>query len=381
MAAIPVLRFAAQPGGAPPPELRADGQAQQVRAPAGGEPLSVLRGRDQVLQCITGRAWVMAGVTGDGELRGHPLTGAEQQDPDGGLLNMDSPAHTVFRGRINRLFTPAAAAAVRKDTEAVALGLASGLRGRTSVDLAAEYIDPFTARVVCQSLGVDDWDVILTGSINAFAPVPGLEAVSRVDDGWREIYQFYTRVVTGDLARADGIAAKITRAFKGLTLAQLVHALANVSNGYPATRQSARRTLWELLANHPAQLAACQRGELSWTAVTDKLLNTVALFPIDLPRRAARDTTLAGRPFAKGTLVVPSLVAAAHDPRYPEPPRNIAFGYGPHTCPGGPLARMWIACALEVLFELYPGARLTGDEPRWEGESLAVPRQIMATLR
>jgi cytochrome P450 len=382
MRAIPVLRFAPQPGGVPPAELRADGRAEWVRAPAGGEPLAVLRRRDEVLQCITSRQWVMAGVTSDGEIRDHPLTGAERQDPDGGLLNMDPPAHRAFRNRINGLFTRAATAATRAEVEAAAVGLASGLRDRTTADLAAEYADPFIATVVCRSLGLPlaDWPVILTSSVNAFAPVPGPGHLSRVDDGWQQIYQFYGHVIATGRAHPAGITAQITRALAGFTRSQTVHALANVSNGYPAARQSLRRILWELLTSHRADLDACLRGERDWAGVTDKLLNTVALFPVDLPRRAAQDTWLAGRRFARGTIALPSLVAAAHDPRYPAPAKNIAFGYGPHACPGAALTRLWLTCAVQVFFALYPHAHLTEEEPQWQGDSLAVPRQIIATL-
>jgi cytochrome P450 len=382
MPAIPVLRFAPQPGGVPPAELRADGQAEWVRAPAGGEPLAVLRRRDEVLECITGRQWVMAGITSDGEIRGHPLTGAERQDPDGGLLNMDPPAHRAFRNRINGLFTRAAAAATRAEVEAAAVGLASGLRDRRTADLAAEYADPFIATVVCRSLGLPraDWPVILTSSVNAFAPVPGPGQLTRVDDCWQQVYQFYGHVIATGRAHPHGVTAQITSALAGFTRSQTVHALANVSNGYPAARQSLRRILWELLTGHRADLAACLRGEQDWAGVTDRLLSSVALFPVALPRRAAQDTWLAGRPFARGTIALPSLVAAAHDPRYPAPPKNIAFGYGPHACPGAALTRLWLTCALRVFFECFPHAHLT-DEPQWEGDSLAVPRQIIATLR
>jgi cytochrome P450 len=87
----------------------------------------------------------------------------------------------------------------------------------------------------------------------------------------------------------------------------------------------------------------------------------------------------AGRRFAKGTIALPSLVAAARDPRDAAPPKNIAFGYGPHACPEAALTRLWLTCAVQVFFAFYPHAHVT-EEPQWEGDSLAVPRQIIATL-
>ena len=380
---IPVLRLVAQPDGVPPAELRPGCPVRQVTVPAGGQPLTILRGREEVLTAITSRSWVMAGVTAEGVVRGHPLTGAEQQHPDGGLLNMDPPGHHQFRGCISRLFTPAAATATLTDVRATAAGLADGLAGRTTADLIADYIDPLIGSLICASLGLPQaqWPTIVTASDAAFSPVHSLAQVTAVDAAWLDIYQFYTHVVTTGSARHGGMIAQITRALNGHSLAQVSHVLATVSNGYPAARQSARRLFWELLAGHPADRAACQQHPELWESLTDKLLRTVALFPVALPRRAATDISLAGRHFPAGALVLPSLVAAAHDPRYPAPPRNIAFGYGPHACPGAALTRLWISQALGAFFARWPAAQLADEQPQWTGGTLAAPAAIMVTLR
>ena len=112
--AVPVLTFAAEPDGGPPPVLRVGGTEEFARRPAGGAPMLVLRRRADVLRTLTdSKHFGMAGVTDTGELRGCPLTGAEMQSPDGGLLNMDPPALRDYRQRINGLFTRGAAEATR----------------------------------------------------------------------------------------------------------------------------------------------------------------------------------------------------------------------------------------------------------------------------
>jgi cytochrome P450 len=216
--AVPVLRMVPQPDGRPHPELRADGPSPRVQAETGGEPLTVLRTRKAVLGCVTSPDWVMAGITTEGEPRGCPMLGAERQDKHGGMLNMNPPEHTTFRTPVNRIFTRAADDAARQDAEAVALDLARRLRGRKSADPAADYADPFAAAVVCRSLGLHlgEWPHILAGSENAFSPVHGVAAVERVDEGWREAYEFYA--AAPDLARPDGTVAQISRAFRGLGL-------------------------------------------------------------------------------------------------------------------------------------------------------------------
>src|SRR6202035_3895998 len=128
---VPVLTFAAEPQGAPPPVLRAGARGDLALRPAGGEPMLVLRSRDGVLTSLTDTThFGMAGVTGSGELRRSPLTGAEMQSPDGGLLNMNPPALRAYRRQINGLFTPRAAAATRPAIAALTAGLTAALSRR-----------------------------------------------------------------------------------------------------------------------------------------------------------------------------------------------------------------------------------------------------------
>jgi cytochrome P450 len=377
---IPVLRMVPQRDGRPHPELLPAGRARQVRAEAGGEPLTVLRTRRAVLDCVTSPDWVMAGITEDGQLRNCPVTGAEQQSPDGGLLNMDPPAHRAFRGPVNRIFTRAAAREARADTEQDAAELALALRGRRAADLAADYADPLAGAVICRSLGTDDWGSVLAGADNAFSPVHGQDAIAAADAGWKDTYEFYGHTVTRGLARPGGTIAQIAQALGGFPLSQVTHVLGNVGNGYPAVRQSARRLLREAAGDYRAYTGACQRGRMAWSALTGVILNTRAMYPLDLPRRCAAPdgTWLDGRFFAPGELVLPSLAAAAADPSWP-PPGDIAFSYGRHRCPGRWLARMWLEVAAEVFFTIHPHARLSGDEGPWEGDALAAPRWITVT--
>ena len=129
-AAVPVLTFAAEPHGAPPPVLRAGAAGDLARRPAGGDPMLVLRRRPDVLRSLSDTAhFGMAGVAESGELRRCPLTGAEMQSPDGGLLNMNPPQLREYRQRINGLFTRRAAEATRPAIQALAADLAAALGG------------------------------------------------------------------------------------------------------------------------------------------------------------------------------------------------------------------------------------------------------------
>jgi len=133
------------------------------------------------------------------------------------------------------------------------------------------------------------------------------------------------------------------------------------------------------LAQRPHIVASCLRGERSWDSLAAWLMTGRAMFPVALPRVARADTWLSGRLISEGTVLLPSLIAAAHDPSGPPSP-SLPFGAGPHFCPGAALTRVWLATALAAFFGAFPTARLVG-QPDWQPGTLSVPRGIPVILR
>jgi cytochrome P450 len=381
-AAIPVLTFAAELHGAPPAVLRAGATGDYARRPVGGDPMLVLRRSADVVRSLAdGTHFAMAGVTGTGELRGSPLTGAEMQSPDGGLLNMNAPGLLTYRRRINHLFTRRAAEATRPAIHALAVQLAASLAGRPAADVLAGFAEPFTAAAVCSAMGVpaSDWGQVLEFSRVAFAVVPSPAAVSDVTAAWEALYEYYGSLVAVKRAWPDGtLTSRIASALDGATAGQVTHVIGTVSNGFGAVLPVLAVALAEV-AQRPQVITACLRGELTWMSVAEQLLRLRTIFPVALPRVVLADTQLGGRLVTRGTVVLPSLIAAAHDPSRPAP-CNIAFGAGAHFCPGAALTRQWLAVALAGFFEAFPKARLAG-RLEWQRGTLAVPGEIVLTLR
>jgi cytochrome P450 len=371
----PVLRFDSQPDGGPPPILRDGGDDFALR-PAGGPPMLVLRRRPDVLRALTStRNFGMAAVTGTGGLLGCPLTGAEMQSPDGGLLNMNPPGLRSYRQRIAGLFSRRAAEATRPLAQALAGNLADALHGRVTADALTGFAEPFTATAVSAAMGTPprDWDRILDSSRIAFAVVPGPGAVDDVAAAWADLYSYYTRAAARP---SGGLTTQLASALDGHTAAQIAHVTGTVSNGFGAMLPVLAVAIAEL-ARQPQLVASCTRGERTWASVADELLSTRTMFPIALPRVALADTWLGERLVTQGTTVLPSLIAAAHDG--PPSPR-IPFGAGPHYCPGAALTRVWLCAALEAFFGTFPRARLAGDLD-WQAGTLPVPREITLELR
>ncbi len=381
-APVPVLTFAAQPDGGPPPVLRAGASGAFAQRPAGGPPMLVLRRRTDVLRTLTdSRRFRMAGVTESGELTGCPLTGAELQSPDGGLLNMDPPPLRSYRQRINGLFTRAAAELTRTAAVTLASALAARLAHQHDADVLPRFAEPFTASAVCLTMGIPsrDWDEVLEYSRIAFAVVPSSPEVAAVAAAWADLYDYYGQLVAANRAHPDGtLTSQLIRALDGFTTAQVVHVIGTVSNGFGAVLPVLAVSLAEL-AQRPGVVAACLRGERTWDWVAGRLLARRAMFPVALPRIARADSWLDGRLVTQGTLLLPSLIAAAHDPGGPPPP-SLPFGAGPHFCPGAALTRVWLASALGAFFAAYPAARLAGRLD-WQPGTLSVPREIILSLR
>jgi cytochrome P450 len=370
----PILRFDSQPDGGPPPILYTSGHDYALR-PAGGPPMLVLRRRPDVIRVLTHTGnFGMAAVTGTGRLLGCPLTGAEMQSPDGGLLNMNPPQLRSYRQRIAGLFTRRAAEATRPLARALARGIADELRGRATADALTGFAEPFTATAVSAAMGTPlaEWDRILEASRIAFAVVPGPAAIDGVTAAWDDLYGYYTRAAARS---GGGLTTQLARALDGHTAAQVAHVTGTVSNGFGAMLPILAVAIAEL-AQRPHVIASCTRGERTWASVAVELLSTRTMFPVALPRIALADTWLGGRHITKGTTVLPSLIAAAHDgPASP----GIPFGAGPHYCPGAALTRVWLSAALEAFFGAFPRARLAGDLD-WQAGTLSVPREITLAL-
>lgn len=91
-------------------------------------------------------------------------------------------------------------------------------------------------------------------------------------------------------------------------------------------------------------------------------------------RVATSDMEIAGQKIAAGEMVAPLFGAACQDPEMFEDPRtfdlnranvrrHLAFGAGPHFCPGAEMARIEARVAFETLFDRLDEIRLATDAP------------------
>lgn len=139
------------------------------------------------------------------------------------------------------------------------------------------------------------------------------------------------------------------------------------------------------LLRAPEQLALVRAApSLLPAAVEESLRLEPAAALVD--RYATRDVDVGAAAVLAGDRVTVSLLAAGRDPgAFPDPDafdvrragrrrgpgRQLAFGYGPHVCPGADLARVQAVTTLQVLLDMLPDLRLDVAGP------LAGPRGLV----
>ncbi len=371
------LTFAAVPDGRFPSVLTED--HSRVTAPAGGEPMWVVHRYADLLSVKGSRAWRMANRCET------PLTGAEipGSDPAGHMLGMDGRTHRRLRQAIGHLFTSDAADALRPQMRKTAARLLDQIALRGTGDLRADYAEPATAATVCAALQIPaaDWaPIIRPAGEAAFGVVQPGDGLAAAEAAWDAIWGYYGRVITAKQACPDsGLVAQIFLAMKqaGYTAGEICRAVATVSNGATALLPVLERVLLWLL-HHPRTVAQVLVKERTWAQVVREAIVQGAVFPVTPPLVAGKDARIGQRRVPEGTLVLPSLASAI---RHPQAGAWLAFGPGPHRCPGDELTLAALEEYTAAFFGQHPHAYLTTPTLVWRDGPLSTPEQARFAAR
>jgi cytochrome P450 len=300
------------------------------------------------------------------------------------MLTFDPPVHTAHRGLLMRLITPKRL----RENEDFILRLADRqideFINRGECEFINDYGQPFAMLVVADLLGVPESDHELfrerlrpgrrehsgtlggTGKDDALAQNP-LEFLydqfsAYIEDRRRE-------------PRADVLSGMATATFPDGSVPEAIDVARIAANLFAAGQETSVRLfgtalqrigddeqLQQLLRDHPEHIPnfveECLRIES----------------PVKGDFRLARVTTeLGGVTIPAGTTVMVVNGAANHDPARFEHPsefqveranarQHIAFGHGPHTCPGAPLARTEGRITIERLLDRMDNIRISEKE-------------------
>ncbi len=298
----------------------------------------------------------------------------------GSALNKDGADHARVRKLVSRAFTVRRVAQLRPRVEAITAELLDGLPA--DVDLLERFAYPLPIAVICELVGVPEesrpdwrrWGAALVSMDPGRIPTAMREMVAHCHDLIdRRRAHPQDDLLSGLIAAVDEDGDRLDDVEIVTMLLSLVLA------GHETTAHLIANSALMLMTTGRDQLATLQRDPTLWPAAVGELVRTQSAVHIAGFRYAAADLEIGGTTVHAGDALIPVLVSANRDPRtYPEPTRvdvtrrpvgrgdgHVGFGHGPHYCLGAALARQEGEVALRMLFERYPHARFTGDEPQW----------------
>ncbi|GAA0415644.1 cytochrome P450 [Streptomyces luteireticuli] len=321
------------------------------------------------------------------------------------MLNSDAPDHTRLRRLTTAAFTPRRVDALRPRIERLAAGLVADLAAAPERDGTADLVDafafPLPVLVIGEVLGVPEADraELREWTYRVGSPADAL-APGAVDEAWSALHSYFTGLIA-DKRRAPGDDLFSTLVHDtdegGLDDAELLAmAFLLLFAGYETTMNLlASASL--LLLTHPDERAAALRdGPGRWAAVVEETLRHASPLEGTTWRRTTEPVDLGGgAALPAGASVLVVLAAAGRDPEhFPDPdafrparhlPGNerpaphVAFGHGPHFCPGARLARLEATIALPLLFRTLPDLSLAADPgqlPYRPGLLVRGPRRV-----
>nr|WP_244319831.1 MULTISPECIES: cytochrome P450 [Streptomyces] len=285
---------------------------------------------------------------------------------------MDDPEHGRLRRMALTEFTARRTRALRPEVELLVDHLLDELERRPRpVDLVTEFAVRLPALVIARMLGVPERDeadfteqsrVVLSQEAGPEETYAAFVTMTRLLD----------RLVTERTAdpRDDLVSRLATRyvASGELTHDELV-AMARffLVAGHETTAHQIALSVLSLLRD-PVQLAELRADPSLFKPAVEELLRYWSISQDNQVRVAVDDIELGGAHIRKGEGVVLAIPAANHDESvYPGAERldihrdaagHLAFGFGPHLCPGASLARMELEVCLSRLFARFPALRL-----------------------
>lgn len=290
-------------------------------------------------------------------------------------LEMDPPQHTAWRSIFAQAITAKTPVAlepsVRKDVnDHIDRFIAAG-----HCDIVKEVCEPVPAETICRLMGVDEELVpeIRRLSIAMFAAQGNPEEFGRrqADFAAVTVAQVHARRAE---PRDDYLTRLASMKIEGRELddADYVGLMAAFLGAGHHSTTSTMASLIHQVFSKPETRDALRADPAQIVAAVEETLRLRPPF-FGFFRRTTRPVTVAGEDIPQGCDVYVGWAAANRDPKMFEQPtefrldrgvnRHLAFGFGIHTCPGAPVARMELKVVLEELLRRLPDLQIAGEPP------------------
>jgi hypothetical protein len=292
------------------------------------------------------------------------FSSAPMRAADPVILGADPPAHARARSILQRALAPARHPSAAETIRALAAARVTAMARRRRPDVVCDLAAPLPLEVLARLLGLPR---SRTGAARRWA-----EAMM-----WSSLGQV-TEARAAALAEADAFLGRILLSRTQRPRDDLLSAL--VAMGSARARSVARlllvagtETTTHLIGNavvallrRPELLARARRSPRALARVIDEVLRHES--PVQFVQRLSRRATVVGGATVPAGAQVMVLLGAANrdDARFQRaaelsPARarreHLAFGAGPHRCPGAWLARREAAIAIGALLDAAPDLR------------------------
>jgi cytochrome P450 len=300
------------------------------------------------------------------------------------MMFMDGIRHARLRSICSAVFTPRRIEEMRTVIASIANDLIDSFIASGTIDLAADFADPYPAIVMAKLLGIPTEDhrklqqwIFDVGEIfGNFQHHP--DRLNELIHSLEALKDYITAKMDEQcISPSSGlISALIAAEVDGQRLSEhevVANIILILIGGNETTTSLITGGFVTLLRNPDSFEQLRSHPEIVATAV-EELLRYES--PVQYTARVApADMTLGGKSIRKGTRLVAVLAAANRDPaRFPAPDRldllrsdnrHVAFGWAAHFCFGAPLARMEGQIAFNALLRRLKNPALVHRKLEW----------------
>jgi cytochrome P450 len=293
-------------------------------------------------------------------------------------LEMDPPQHQHWRALFNQAVTARTSAMMEPQVRADSNRHIDEFIGNGTAELVAELCEPVPAEAICRLVGVDDELVptVREKAIAMFAAMGDPEEFGRLQAEFGEVTVGEVHKRKAE-PRDDYLTYLATVEVEGRELDDDDYGVllaAFLGAGHHSTTSAMSSLIYEVFSDAELKAKLTENPE----AIADAVEEALRLHPpfYGFFRRTTADTEVEGVAIPAGHDVYMGWAAANRDPdQFPDPDefrmdrgrnRHMSFGFGVHTCPGAPLARMELRVAIEELLRRLPDLKIEIDEPKYE---------------
>jgi cytochrome P450 len=301
------------------------------------------------------------------------------------VITIDPPRHGGFRKVMQAPFLPRALEDGEARTKELICEVFDQLPSHGEIDLVSDLAVLIPMTVIFDILKIprEDWDGMLSwgkmavGGSDPEYRLEGRTAAETVSCGFKLMYDYSMRRSAErrgcPFSDPFTLLANAVVNGKDLTPSQIAHnGMLLMLAGFETTRNAFSGGVLALL-EHPDQMALLREDPKRLRLAVEEIVRWSNPL-ISAMRTATADTELGGQKIRSGERVILWVASANRDEEVFDNPYkfdvtrhpnlHIGFGFGPHTCLGGPLAKIELRLAMEELMERYDGVEITGPVER-----------------